>query len=154
MSDVLLRTLSIREYRIGDESRLHGIDQLCFDSDIAFTKSELRFNLHQPDSISCVAERQGEIIGFVLGRVSNGREAHVITLDVLPKARRQGIGTLLMDALHAKFRDKRVVLSVLEVSTRNLSAQYLYQALGYEVVDTLRGYYNGREDAYRMIRAF
>ncbi len=147
-----LPTVSIRDYRTGDAPHLHRIDQICFASDIAFSRGELLFNLNHTDSVCSVAERVGEIVGFALGRVHSRHQAHVVTLDVLPEVRRQGIGTTLMDSLHAKFLDKKVSLSVLEVSTENLSAQGLYLALGYEVVETVKGYYNGREDAFRMIR--
>jgi ribosomal protein S18 acetylase RimI-like enzyme len=42
--------------------------------------------------------------------------------------------------------------AILEVSVRNLPAKHLYEKLKYQYLETLFGYYNGREDAHRMVR--
>jgi ribosomal protein S18 acetylase RimI-like enzyme len=39
-----------------------------------------------------------------------------------------------------------------EVSTNNIPAQRLYEKLNYFYLDTIAGYYHGREDAYRLGR--
>ncbi len=151
MSDASGGALCIRRYRPDDANCLHRIDQVCFAADIAYTRGELLFCLSHPLSITLIAERNGKIIGFAVARVLQNRLAHILTLDVLPEARRQRIGTLLMSALHEEFK-KRVVTHVsLEVSKNNPAARRLYEALQYRVVETLQGYYNGREDAYRMV---
>ncbi len=143
---------SIREYRPEDAASLHTIDQLCFPPDIAYSGSELLFYLNHPGSVTLVAERGEKIIGFALGRVQTNHLAHVLTLDVLPEARRQRVGTILMCSLHSEFKKREVSRVVLEVSTRNLAARRLYEALHYRLQGILRGYY-GREDAYRMVLA-
>lgn len=154
MSGNSTQALRIREYRPTDAAYLHWIDQVCFASDIAYSRSEMLFHLNHPGSIARIAERTSEVVGFALGRVQVDRLAHVLTLDVLPEARRQKVGTLLMNSLHDEFRNRNVALAVLEVSTKNLAARRLYEALQYQLLETLRGYYNGREDAYRMVRFF
>ncbi len=141
----------IRKYRPDDLTCLHRIDQICFAADIAYSRGELLFYLRHPGSITLIAESGDKIIGFALGRVLRSGQAHVLTLDVLPEARRQGIGTLLMQTLHHEFKSRVVSLVVLEVSAMNPAARRLYEGLQYRVVETLHGYYNGREDAYRMI---
>jgi len=45
-----------------------------------------------------------------------------------------------------------VAAAILEVSTRNIPARRLYEKLDYQYLETLAGYYLGREDAYRMVR--
>jgi ribosomal protein S18 acetylase RimI-like enzyme len=55
-----------------------------------------------------------------------------------------------MGALHAEFRDRKALVSDLEVSSRNDAAIRFYEKLGYRVVDFLPGYYGGSEDAYGM----
>jgi ribosomal-protein-alanine N-acetyltransferase len=142
--------LSIRDYKCDEALRLHQIDQVCFPSDIAFSRGELLFYLNHPKSITLVAERAGRIMGFVLGRILPDHLAHVLTLDVLPEARRQRIGTHLMDSLHGEFRSRAISRVLLEVSISNEAARRLYEALQYRSVEILRGYYNGREDACRM----
>ena len=47
---------------------------------------------------------------------------------------------------------EKIRTAVLEVSARNLPAQRLYEKLQYRYLETVYGYYQGREDAYRMVR--
>jgi ribosomal-protein-alanine N-acetyltransferase len=146
--------LRIRNFRDSDLETLCEIDRLCFPEDIAFTRSELDFHLKHPKSITRVGERLGRILGFVMARIETPPCAHVITLDVVPEARNCSIGTLLMKTLHRELRREGIGIAILEVSTQNLPAQRLYEKLNYRYLETISGYYRGREDAYRMARLF
>ena len=144
--------MAIRNYRPADILELHRIDQVCFDKDIAFSRVELLFYLNLPGSIAHVAVMDEQILGFVVGRLEPPLSAHILTLDVVPEARRHKIGTQLMDVLHGEFQKRGVATISLEVSTENEAARQLYERLKYRRVGRLRGYYNGRTDAYRMVR--
>jgi [ribosomal protein S18]-alanine N-acetyltransferase len=143
----------IRSFRTEDLGELHKIDRICFPAHIAFSRSELFFYLNHPKSITRVAEVPGRILGFVLARVESGKLAHIITLDVIPEARKHKVGTMLMDEIHRELGEIGVRTIVLEVGTDNLPAQRLYQGLQYQYIEMLAGYYYGREDAYRMARS-
>jgi ribosomal protein S18 acetylase RimI-like enzyme len=149
MPDLELR---IREYREDDIGKLYEIDGICFPADIAFSREELGLYLNYPESIVRLAEGFGMVLGFVLARIENRSRAHVITLDVVPEARQNRIGTTLMNQLHNELRRRNVSVSFLEVGINNLPAQRLYEGLQYQYLNTLPGYYHGREDAYRMAR--
>jgi ribosomal protein S18 acetylase RimI-like enzyme len=142
-------SLLIRAYNPHETHFLHRIDCICFPPGIAYTFAELRFYLRHQKSVARVAEREGRIMGFVIGQV-DGQAGHVVTLDILPEDRRHGTGSILMGALHAEFRDRKALVSDLEVSSRNDAAIRFYEKLGYRVVDFLPGYYGGSEDAYGM----
>jgi len=146
--------LRIRNYRKEDLETLCEIDRVCFPEDIAFTRADFKYYLHYPVSIARVGERQGRILGFVMAYIDGNACARVITLDVIPEARHQDIGTALMNALHRELRKRGIGAALLEVSARNFPAQRLYEKLNYRYLETLAGYYCGREDAYRMIRLF
>jgi ribosomal-protein-alanine N-acetyltransferase len=141
----------IRDYRKSDFQRLLEIDCACFDTGIAYTRTELLFYLRQSHGLARIAERHGCIVGFVIARIENQFCGHVITLDVVSEARRCGIGSLLMEVLHDALRRTGAALAVLEVDVQNSSAQAFYEKLGYERVETLRGYYKVGRDAYRMV---
>jgi ribosomal-protein-alanine N-acetyltransferase len=83
--------------------------------------------------------------GFVLARAA-GCEAEILTLAVLPKARRHGIGTVLVReaARHAHGLGARILF--LEVAAGNLAARALYRRLGLTETARRKGYYTaGRE---------
>jgi len=143
--------IRIRQAHPADFEALYHIDQICFPADIAFSRGELIFYLSHPKSIARVAESSGRIVGFVLARV-NGERARVLTLDVVTEFRQHKIGTRLMSRLHQELKKQRIGVSILEVGVTNLPAQRLYQKLQYRYVETLIGYYRGREDAYRLAR--
>jgi [ribosomal protein S18]-alanine N-acetyltransferase len=144
----------IRYFRTKDLEELHAIDRICFPADIAFSRDEILAYCSHPKSIAWVAEGLGKILGFILARTDSHARAHILTLDVIPDARRQKIGTMLMTRLHEELQEIGVSTVFLEVGAGNLAAQHLYQNLQYRFVGMLPGYYNGREDAYRMARLF
>jgi ribosomal protein S18 acetylase RimI-like enzyme len=144
--------LRIRNFQDKDLETLYEIDRICFADDIAFSRTELLSQINYSKSITWVGEGLGRILGFVIARVENSSSAHVLTLDVVPDARRCGIGISLMRAMHRALARENIGVAFLEVSVRNLAAQRLYERLQYDYLETLYGYYQGREDAYRMVR--
>lgn len=145
-------SLSIRDYRDEDLETLCAIDRVCFAEDIAFSRAEIKAQVKDPRSVTRVAEGPDAIAGFVMARLENPSHAHVLTLDVIPEFRRKRVGLSLMNDLHDILGRKRVRLAFLEVSVHNLAAQRLYDKLNYLYVETLYGYYRGREDAYLLVR--
>ena len=57
-----------------------------------------------------------------------------------------------MEDVHRILKQRKITATVLEVGTGNFPAQCLYERLRYRYMETLPGYYNGKEDAYRMLR--
>lgn len=143
--------VTIRDALPGEVRRLHQIDRICFPVYMAYSCVELLFYLRHPAAISRVAEQAHTVVGFAIGRIERAVHAHVITLDVIPEARRQGVGTLLMSVLHDEFRKRGAAQAWLEVETGNEAATRFYEGLGYQRRELLRGYYKGRSDAYRML---
>jgi ribosomal-protein-alanine N-acetyltransferase len=79
--------------------------------------------------------------------------AEVLTVGVVPRARRAGIAARMLGELlaHARRRGAREVL--LEVRVDNEAARRLYEREGFAQVGTRRGYYDaGRVDAAVMRR--
>ena len=153
MSPVLLGEILIRDYDWKDFRVLHDIDTNCFPAHMAYSRAELHFFLRHSSSIARVAEIAGVIVGFAVGQYEPGASAHVVTLDVVPEARRRGVGTELMRVLHEEFRKRRASQVMLEADAGNEAAQRFYLGLGYERRGFLRGYYKGRGDALVMARS-
>jgi [ribosomal protein S18]-alanine N-acetyltransferase len=138
MSDPPLR---IRDFHSGDIEQLYAIDSICFPEDIAFSRMELLGCCNHGGTLCRIAEAHDGIQGFVLARIEELRQAHIITLDVVPQARRRGIGSALMDKIHGILRERGVRASILEVDMANIPARRLYEKFQYRYLDVLNGYY-------------
>lgn len=74
----------------------------------------------------------------------------VLTVGVLPEARRRGWGSRLLGAVEDHWRAAGVVEAFLEVREGNVGAIALYRCHGWEEVGRRRGYYADGEDAVLM----
>ncbi len=110
-----------------------------------------------------VAEIDGEVVGYVMCRVEYGwsffkvgkptRKGHIISIGVLPHARRIGVGyNMLLRALRALKYHYNASEVYLEVRVSNEPAISLYRKLGFTVVNIVKKYYHDGEDAYIMAR--
>jgi ribosomal-protein-alanine N-acetyltransferase len=101
-----------------------------------------------------VAEGTGGGAGVVLGSgglMTIAETAQILTVGVLPNARRQGIGSLLVRALVARARERHADEVLLEVRVDNEAAKKLYASEGFADLGLRRGYYeHGRVDALTM----
>src|SRR5580704_12118877 len=94
----------IRDYRPADFDRLWHIDQLCFPPGIAYTQMGLSGFITRRNAITLVGELSSEgpradaspIAGFVVAHPVRARYGRILTLDILPEARRFGLATSLM----------------------------------------------------------
>ncbi len=84
----------------------------------------------------------GEVLGYLLGSVI-APEGEVYRIATLPEHRRRGVGNALLSAF-LKETDE----CFLEVRASNASARGLYEAHGFSLIATRKGYYkNPTEDA-------
>ena len=102
------------------------------------------------DTEVVVAREGGHIIGFAAMKLAQD-VGHLLLMAVSPEVRLTGTGRRLMIYLEALARTAGLVEIRLEVRTKNLGARHFYEALGYREVALVRGYYDGRESAVRMI---
>jgi ribosomal-protein-alanine N-acetyltransferase len=80
--------------------------------------------------------------GFLLGQVVAG-EAELLTLAVVPAARRQGTGRALVEAFLTESRARGAVVAFLEVAETNGAARSVYAAAGFTQTGRRKGYYRG-----------
>ncbi|MEM9524378.1 MAG: GNAT family N-acetyltransferase [Pseudomonadota bacterium] len=83
--------------------------------------------------------------GFVLGRAI-ADEVELLTLAVAPTARRQGIGTGLLDAFESTARCLGASEAFLEVAEDNAAARALYARCGFRQTGRRSGYYLSTEE--------
>jgi ribosomal protein S18 acetylase RimI-like enzyme len=141
--------LMLRSYEPHDFAALHRLDQACFPAGISYSKTTLRYFLTLA-SADCVIAADGiHIAGFVLSE-ENPPLAHIITLDVDQRQRRNGVGTALLQQLESNLTARGVRSVLLETAIDNHAAVAFWQRHGYRIEATLKRYYLGRVDAYEM----
>ncbi len=91
-------------------------------------------------------------IGFALARVILD-EAEIISLGVIPTARRHGYARAMLQALIGECQGRGASSLFLEVAARNEPAKWLYRAEGFCDVGKRRGYYQNGDDAVLMRRS-
>jgi ribosomal-protein-alanine N-acetyltransferase len=117
----------------------------------AWTPSRVARNIRSPDNIVLAANQRQRIVGFAI--MYFGREeARLNLLAVRPDCRRAGVGRRLIQWLEASALVAGISVVYLELRAANPGARAFYEKLGYRRVDTLPGYYSGRESALRMAR--
>jgi [ribosomal protein S18]-alanine N-acetyltransferase len=144
----------LRSFVPDDLPSLYALDQICFRKGISYSLEELASLAGVSRSHTLIAETDAiKIAGFCVvhrERRSNLALGHVITIDVHPEARKQGVGRSLMQAQEAILVTLGVRRCVLEVAVDDPGAQEFYTKLGYQVTARLPGYYMGRLDALMM----
>nr|KJR72072.1 MAG: acyltransferase [Vulcanisaeta sp. AZ3] len=110
-----------------------------------------------------IAELNGNVVGYMMNRVEFGwsnvwrgkptRKGHVISIGVLPEARRIGVAyNMMIRGMRAMKYIYNAEEVYLEVRVSNTPAINLYKKLGYQITSIIKGYYQDGEDAYIMAR--
>jgi ribosomal-protein-alanine N-acetyltransferase len=151
---------AIRDFHSSDFEALWRIDQQCFAPGISYSKAELAAYMRVPGSFTVVVEGEGiepgrptqadsaQILGFATGNCGRKGIGHLITIDVLPRVQRSGLGTALLRAAEQRFQAAGCKLVRLEAAVNNFSALEFYKRHGYSVVHTIPGYYPDGVDAH------
>lgn len=147
--------VELRDYRPQDFERLLGIDQVCFVEGIAYSEREMSYFLGRPSAVRIVAEEAGKIQGFIVAdrfrpRRSQQSMGQIITIDVLPEARRTGLGSRLLDAAEERLKQTGCTYVSLETAIDNQAAMRFYKKHGYVGLKILPNYYLDSIDALLM----
>lgn len=145
---------SLRPVTDADFPALFALDHACFAPGIAWSKAELGYFLKYPGNFALAAEQEpGRIAGFAIAGVQHRRGAllgRLITIDIDPGLRRQGIGNALIGAVEERLRAQGATAIALEVAVDNSVAQAFYARHGFTRTGRIPGYYLDRIDAFVM----
>jgi len=145
----------LREFKREDFEILWDIDQKCFAPGISYSRLELAAYIRRRGSLTLVAESTEakgeaagtEIVGFIVAEVDRHGIGHVITIDVVPAARRFKIGSSLLAAAEVGLRAAQCRSVRLETAVDNLGALAFYKRHGYFLERTVPHYYSNGVDA-------
>ena len=105
-----------------------------------------------PDGFLIAADPHEVPVGFLLGVSQVTQEARVLMFAVDRNHRRQGVGSLVMNAFLERCRARGYRRVTLEVRVSNATAIRFYTRFRYSVIDLLRTYYSDGENGYQMAK--
>lgn len=139
---------TLRDADSRDFETLWRIDQQCFVPGIAYSRRELAAYMALRGAFTIVVLDDGpKIVGFLVAAPRRNNIGHIITIDVLPEARRLGIGSMLLSAAEQRLRALKCETVSLETAVDNCSALTFYKQHEYFVVKTIPRYYSNGVDA-------
>ena len=144
---------TIRLAAIGDARAIAEMSRDQIEAGLAWswTPERVRQAIRNASTNVAVAEEGGHIVGF--GIMGYGEEkAHLSLLAVSPTWRAHGLGAQLLDWLEQCARTAGLERIELETRADNLDALAFYGLRGYQRFNTVHGYYQGRIDAFRLVK--
>ncbi len=137
---------TIREVRWSDLDHLAGLETELFGTEAWSLESWWGELAGRPRREYVLAEDEGGVAGYA-GLDHGGEVSDVMTIAVVPRARRTGLGRRLLEELIDRSVRAGAERLLLEVRADNEAARGLYAARGFELLQTRRGYYPGGVDA-------
>lgn len=126
---------------------------------LAIENESFEFPWHEEDFLRClrqrncigmVADQDDRVVGFMIYELHKTR-LHILNFAVATRARRQGVGSQMVEKLVGKLSSQRRSRILLEVRETNLAAQLFFRENGFRALSVLRDFYEDTpEDAYLM----
>lgn len=159
---------SLRDVRPQDFETLWRIDQQCFAPGISYSRIELAAYLRRPGVFGIVAESPPanrpvapktssaekspataaqSIAGFIVAEAGSRGAGHIITIDVLPDARKGGVGSRLLSSAEERLLRAGCTSVILETAVDNRAALAFYRTHEYSAMRTIPRYYSDGVDA-------
>ena len=148
----------LRDFHSEDLDALWRIDQQCFAAGVSYSRPELSTYIRMAGSFTLVAELPSssnstdsglpQIAGFVVANANQRGAGHIVTIDVLPAARRSGVGSALLAEAEKRLQVARCKYVRLETAVDNQTALAFYKRHHYSVSKTIPRYYPDGLDAF------
>lgn len=138
---------ALKPVGVAHAAAMAAIHRLAFPPSEAWGTDAIALQLALPGVYGWLDQRGG----MILARVA-ADEVEVLTLAVVPEARRQGVGTRLLDTAMRLAVSHGARTAFLEVSVGNTAATLLYARAGFAPVGRRPRYYADGTDALVLRR--
>ncbi len=139
----------LRRGSAADLEAMFRLDVLCFAEPFRFSRDAMRRFATRKNAGVYVVEGGGEQAGFVIVQVEGGGTVgYVVTLDVRPEMRREGVARQLMEAAERHAREAGAAQMMLHVYAGNAGAVAFYERAGYERLGMEAEFYGVGMDAW------
>ena len=141
----------LRDYQAEDFGTLIEIDQACYEPGVAYSQRDMRAYLQFPGAACVLAETSRGIAGFCISARQRAR-GYIVTIDVLGKYRKLGVGSALLREMERRLAANGVREIGLQTATDNEYAIAFWKKHGYRTRGVEKGYYPGGRDAFAMTK--
>lgn len=148
----------ITEYEItlaqtSDAEAISGLSREAIEYGLSWSWTQRRVLRCIRDASTNVAviRKDGALLGFAIMRYGD-EEAHIPLFAVQAARRRNGLGSALLDWLEATAAVAGIRSIKLEARVGNSAAKAFYARHGFRETGLSPGYYEGVEDAVRMVK--
>ena len=145
---------ALKSLTLADLNELWHLDLHVFFEGETYERETFRYLLTNPQVIARqIKTEDGHMVAFALAMIEPDGVGHITTIGVIAEYRRRGLARMILHEVERSFLARGVTTVRLEVKTDNLSAQRLYEQIGYVIVRRMPVYYSNGDDAYLMVRA-
>ena len=144
----------LRDYEKADLEAMYQLDVLCFERPFRFSRGMMRRFAEARGAVvrlAVLSAAPETVAGFCIGELSragSALELYVVTLDVAPGYRRQGVAQALLEAVEGTAREAGANAAALHVHQGNGAAMALYERCGYIVSGLAPAFYGAGLDAW------
>src|SRR5436190_6204469 len=131
--------IEIRRATRRDVGRILKIEAASFGCD-AWERDLFLEALEECPDLFMVATLRGKLAGYSITCIDRGA-AELVSIGVMPEARRQGVGEALMRFTRRALTRRRIGAWRLMVRVENEAAIRFYRRLGFRRVRTVKNYY-------------
>jgi len=139
----------MRNITNNDLPQLEDLDRRCFSPAVRYNRYAIDYYISLPNSIGLTEIKDNNLIGFIIALVATKESANIVTVDVDPRFRKQGIGSRLLQAVMGILKKWKITKITLQVSVDNTLAIKFYQKHGFNIMEILPNYYP-TTDGYHM----
>ncbi len=129
------------------------LDLICFEPPFVFDAASMQQFAEAPNALTVIARDEENLLaGFAIVHLEDAgtkRYGYIVTIDVAVPYRRKGLAGRLMEHLEDQAARAGAAWMDLHVLTQNDTAVRFYEARGYLMQGTQRGFYGPRLHALR-----
>ena len=145
---------ALKPLTLADLNELWHLDLHVFFDGEAYERETFRYLLTNPQVIARqIKTEEDEMVAFAIALIEDDGVGHITTVGVTSEYRRRGLARMVLHEVERSFLARGITTVRLEVRTDNISAQRLYEQIGYVVVRRMPQYYSNGDDSYLMVKA-
>ncbi|MFX0008903.1 MAG: GNAT family N-acetyltransferase [Candidatus Hermodarchaeota archaeon] len=142
--------IRVEDVILDDLDEIYNLERITFNED-AFSKQILRSLISHNTLFLKAINEKNKIIGFVIALQESVHIINIINFLIDKDYQNKGFGGILLDLTLNKIKQIPLIKKIiLNVNTKNTTAQKLYAKFNFRITQKVENYYHNNENAYLM----